>query len=200
MRRFISLVAGVEYILVEKAACTAIKAALLDTDNLGCEDDVHAHVHPAWTQVHGDWRPRLTFTCVRHPLDRLVSAYESKLKTGDAAKLLGACELPQDAPFAQWVEWVCMQAAEQVDPHWAPQTTVLQARGGVPQFTLRFEKLRDQWLQLRTAFGLAPLERRNVTRFRGPWQSYYDQRSLKLAKRFYAADLARWGYTCESPA
>lgn len=198
MRRFVSLKAGVEYILIEKAACTAIKASLLATDWQACDDDLHAHVHPAWTRDLGDWRPRLTFTCVRHPLDRLVSAFESKLRTGDAARLLGACELPQDAPFCDWVRWVCMQAQEQVDPHWAPQSVILRARGR-PQFTMRFEKLRDQWPQLAAGFGLAPLERRNATRFRGPWESYYDAESLRMAARYYEEDLARWGYRCSSP-
>ena len=141
---YASLNAGLEYAELPKCACTAIKAALLHSDGHDVTDGFNAHCHRAFDQIPRDWQPALTFTVVRNPFDRLVSAYVEKLQKGLAPRLVGNCPLPASASFDHWVQWVTDQPPEQLDRHWRPQADVLKRRR-TPNLILPFEHLGAAW-------------------------------------------------------
>lgn len=201
-KAYASLTAGVEYVEIPKSACTAIKAALLATDGWEVNDGGHAHCHQAFERIPAEWKPKLRFTFVRHPLDRLVSCYCEKLQRDLARRLVGRCPLPPDAPFVDWALWVCSQPVRGCDRHWAPAVEILRRRGGSldPPVVYRWEGLAHYWDEvLRPVYGLATLDSPDpsvVNRSPGkrPWTSYYCPRSIAAAANFYADDLERWEY------
>jgi len=196
MGRNVSYKANLEYVEVKKVACTSIKDALLRTDGEVASTGGQIHCHRQWDRVPRDWRAKHTFTFVRHPFDRLVSAYTEKLR-GDIARMLkGNCPLSPDASFLEWVRWVTSKHPAHADGHWIPQTIVLKRRRAVaPETCYRFENIIVEWINLQHRFPpLVELPRHNVSRVDDPWQGYYCGESIDLAKKFYESDLREWGY------
>jgi Sulfotransferase family len=82
----------VAYVDVSKAASTSIKLALRDALRLPTvahAQDVHS---TAWPHVfHAEERPHdfFVFSCVRHPVDRIASAYANKAKSPEDWRDLG---------------------------------------------------------------------------------------------------------------
>jgi len=194
--RYVSQAAGLEYIEMPKSGCTSIKAALLQTDGHTVRDGGHAHCHNAFEQVPDDWRPRLLFTFVRHPFDRLVSNYCEKLQKDLAKRLRGKCPLPPNAPFLDWARWVCTQDPATVDRHWRPAKLLIDHARRKPQAVYRFEGLAHYWeTVLRPPFApLGPLPHMNPSPGKKAWTGYYCPESADLAAKFYAADLREWRY------
>jgi len=198
MHAHASVSCRVQYIELPKCAATSIKTALLASDGVEVGPPYWSHSHRRWDEIPDDFRPLLTFTFVRHPLDRLVSSWHEKLKRGLAKQLVRDCPLAPDASFAAWVEWVTSIEPQKSERHWKPQAFILDNRGW-PDFIGQFEMLAWQWNTLSQVYGLPTLERVNASR-RGPgWRHYYTPHLLALAVQFYAADFARLGYDPEFP-
>lgn len=201
-RAFYSLRCGVEYQEVPKVACTSVKATLLASDGLGCRDGDHAHTHPHWDELPPGWKAGLVFTIVRHPLDRLVSAFIEKCKTGKAKRLVGNCQLPPDCTFADWCQWVCKQKPTAVDRHWKPQHLVLNRKHPQPDLVMKLETISDQWQQLQESHGLPDLLRMNQaapgTRL-PQWWLYYTPQLMMMACDFYQGDLEAFDYSAPDP-
>lgn len=194
-KAFASLNAGVEYLEIPKVACTAIKAALLETDGHTPRDGGHAHCHRHFEQIPLDWEPEMVFTFVRHPLDRLVSAYVEKLQKGLAHRLGGGCPLPPSASFLEWCRWIDRQNPRHLDRHWLSQSLVLERRAKQPDVILKFEELPQAWNLIRTRFPpLKPLAVWNKSDGKRPWQTYYCEESLAIAMRVFRGDMDRWAY------
>lgn len=195
-RRWRSTKAKLEYLEIPKAACSSIKSALLHTDGLAMKDGGHMHANRHWRE-RPEWQPLLCFTFVRHPLDRLRSAYYDKLQTGDAAAMGGSCPLHTTATFGAWVDWVTSQPAERCDKHWMPQAFLLEryAREGRPKPTLigRVETITEQWAQLQRTYPLAPLP--HFRRSRPFKKAVYTKKAIAKATQFYRPDFDAFGYT-----
>jgi len=189
------LACGVEYLEIAKAGCCSIKAALLAADGIRVGGG-GMHEHPHWREIPADWKPKLTFTVVRHPLDRLRSAYYEKLQRGLAKNLKGNCPLPKEASFSQWVQWVTKQDPAVVDRHWAPQAVVLDRYKSrdkrEPQWVGRFEHLGAYWRWLQELHGLPDLLHYNKST--KAKEATYSHGLVDQAARFYMPDLRRFGY------
>lgn len=193
---FYSEACRVEYIQNPKVACTSIKTGLFLSDGITGIRPAAVHDHSRWRNLPDGFEPQCVFTFVRHPLDRLVSAYHEKLQTG-RAKQLAKCPLPKSATFAEWVEWVTVEGRQKADRHWKPQWLVLRRDMDRIDFFGRYETIEEDWMKLRRLHGLPPLPKANITFRMTPWQMYYDSRTVKMAEAFYHDDLLRFNYTID---
>lgn len=189
---YFSLSCGVQYIEVPKCASTSIKLALLESDGLREQLGAYPHACRRWRAVPGYFRPCVVFTFVRHPLERLLSAWREKLQTGKARHLGGACPLLTTASFDEWVQWITSQQPTAVDKHWRPQARILRNQNW-PDFIGKIENLTADWQRLMDEYGLPPLPHAN--------ESADTQRpeisavTLGRIANFYAEDLQAFGYT-----
>jgi len=118
--------------------------------------------------------PRFTF--VRHPLDRLVSAWVYARKKNNLVRSdMNATAMRE--LFAT-KHLVCL-----------PQVFWFDAE---IEFVGRFENLAEDFAKVSDK----PLPHLNKGD-RGPWQQYYDAETLSIAKDFYRADFDRFGYSLE---
>src|SRR6185369_4589905 len=111
----------------------------------------YPHACRRWRNVPGYFKPCVVFTFVRHPVDRLLSSWREKLQTGKAKQLGGACPLPTNATFDEWVEWIINQKPAGMDPHWRPQARILRNEKW-PDFIGKVETLIADWQRLRDEY------------------------------------------------
>jgi len=186
------------YLEVCKAACSSIKAALLTADGVEIKNDgfVHSNFYFA-DHSRMTLHPRHVFTFVRDPLDRLLSAFRQKIRTGLGKRL--NCPLEKNATADEWVVWVTSQPPDIANKHWRPQTIVINnqaERWGRPQFIGKFESLDRDWKRLQQKTGLPDLPHLNPTP-REPME--LSQPSTEAVQRYYAADYERFGYEFTLP-
>jgi hypothetical protein len=120
-------------------------------------------------------------TVVRHPLDRLISAYHTRGlgKAEDAPRFW-------DMPFDQFVEDVAGCA----DVHVLPQSTLVR-----PAFFVRYESLATGWRLLCDWLGVPYLPLRHTHPSIGRVaRDYFTPRTRVLAEAYYARDFEAFGY------
>ena len=117
--------------------------------------------------------PRPRFAFVRHPLDRLVSAWVYAAKKGTLAK--GAMTAEGLRKFLASEHMVILPMGFYLDDD--------------VDFLGRFERLHEDW----KVISDIPLPHLNVGE-RGPWQQHFDAEMLKIAVDYYRADFDRFGY------
>ena len=117
--------------------------------------------------------PRPRFAFVRHPLDRLVSAWAYAAKKGTLAKGPMTAEGLRRLFVMQHLVVV-------------PMSHFLDAE---VDFLGRFENLHEDWKHISDV----PLPHLNKGE-RGPWQQHLDDEMLGLAIDYYREDFARFGY------
>ena len=131
------------------------------------------------------------FTMVRHPLDRLVSGWASKVKTGRLYKDY------QNRPFSDFVDFVCSQPAPELDIHFRPQHLMLPP--GLDFIGYYEHYKRDAKTILDRVGVIAPPDiglrfpRLNASQ-RGQWRKYYSLKDLKAATGYYVNDFWELGY------
>lgn len=143
----------------------------------------------------------LTFAFVRHPLDRLHSAWKDKIRnrTDESRNLFAEHGLTLDATFDEFVRVVSGIPDEVADSHVRSQTSLLcDAHGLVVDHLGRFETLSQDWKRLTLPpHGVPDLPHRNSS---GPsdgvpsWTAVYTPETWELAVSRYADDLATFGY------
>ncbi len=116
--------------------------------------------------------PRPRFAFVRHPYDRLVSAWAYAAKTGTLAEPMSADGLRR---FFASGHIAALPMSFYLDDE--------------VDFLGRFERLHEDW----KAISDIPLPHLNQGE-RGPWQQHLDPEMRELARRYYAEDFARFGY------
>ncbi len=161
------------YFVVQKAACTSIKTALLplfdddfansgvDKENGLSKSDIHKFFDNSGRQLNkgqfireleGKYRDYFKFAFVRNPWDRLVSCYLDKLTKGrpgmKSPPSLAAKVYP-GMPFAEFVEIVSETPDNEANIHFKSQCSVICGRGEdkpiMADFIGRFENLREDF-------------------------------------------------------
>ena len=158
---------------------------------------------PAFGRVPEDWHRHFKFAFVRHPLDRMVSAYKmfSQGAVGDVE-----WGLPKDArplTFAEFVDIVTDESIifderrftfeERIRHHAIPQTHPFNALGEA-DFVGRYETLDEDFRKVAARVGITgdlPLMHYTSRR---PWQDFFTPETEKRSRAFYAEDFARLGY------
>lgn len=135
--------------------------------------------------------PEFRFIVVRHPLDRLVSAW-SFFCAGEQDMVCQHHELREIGYFHGMPFSAFLDVA--LDRHDADQHTRKQTvfRGPHPAYLAPFEKLREHWDALRGLFRsmpLKPLPHSHRSEHR-PWQEMYTPSQRDRAETVFADDLA----------
>lgn len=144
------------------------------------------------------WRGYFKFAVVRHPLDRLVSAYLFYRKwdhpSTDAVRALSG--------FEEFVhsEFFAADRRNATRPA-GSQTAFLWDGGLAVDLVCRFESLTDDMARVASRLGLgdfpAALPQLNATE-RTHWEDYYTPASQEVAMSAYRDDFATFGYPIPS--
>ena len=132
-----------------------------------------------------------TFTVVRNPYDRAVSAF---------TYLKGIGKIDQRLNFSGFCSEVLQHQGTSFDPHFDPQSDGLFLNGKmIPEFAARFESLEDDWCKIAIEIE-APrtLPHANKSKRRGQYADYYDDFSRELITELYADYLRNFNYEFET--
>lgn len=132
----------------------------------------------------------ITFTIVRNPFDRVVSAYHY---------LRDRCG---DRPFRSFVVDVLAHEGTAFDPHFAPQADSLLHDGSLlVDHVGRFETLEQSWREIAARIDApAHLPHRGRSERAARYADYYDDASRAVVERLYRDDLALFGYAFDGAA
>ena len=129
---------------------------------------------------------------VRHPADRLLSAYSSiKVSKNHIAPNIKSME------FSQWLFWLCedhtrlwlhMQTIPQVDHIYIGESL------GV-DFIGRFERLNEDWGRVQRILNVPEKKLPHVRKSNHqPWREVYTNSMLKKINKLYENDYKKLGY------
>ena len=170
---------------VPKVANTSIKAALHRLLQQTPEEGARSTTDAFWSKAtHGETRlisPRearslrgshFSFSFVRNPFDRLVSAYNNKvLELEDVTGPMHAMGLRHDMPFAEFLHRVVETPDDLLDVHLLPQASILCIDGKlIPSFVGQMEQMQSHWESLQRRLrrerlpDLGAIPRKNVRR------------------------------------
>lgn len=199
------------YLQNEKAGCSTIKL-LLHRAHTGDWSEVTGSIHSqhqlpvprdiGWPTVLDMLTSGSTFrfTFVRHPIDRLVSAYSDKIvrvryMRAQIQELLGERVDPDaTVPFDMFMAALTIQEPLQMDPHWRPQHLNIMHGLIESDFIGRLENFDEDIAVVKQRAGLpdVPVEVRNQQRHA---DVFTDRRYLKrVAEKIYARDFELFGY------
>lgn len=148
------------------------------------------------------------FTFVRNPYGRLLSAYLSKIDKSLRAKaeILGVIngvdkseitDLTQPVSFQEFVDAVCVQDIDDMNPHWKPQTCITLIDAIDYHFIGRFERLHEDFGYVcNRLFGTSATlpDSRNKTGSSSKMEQFYDTDTQQKVLQRYESDFAAFGY------
>lgn len=155
-----------------------------------------------------------SFSCVRNPWERLVSAWYDKFKRVAVLnehylrRRLRRCDMLDsstpaqtiiDADFPFFVARLEDSELFKRDPHFKPQSRLLPAHGLT--YLARFEHYERDVVEILKRLNLpypSPLPHKNATRGRvRDFRSYFTPKARVTVAKLYAADIDRFGYSFE---
>ena len=160
------------YARVPKVANSSVKAALTRLLEQPPEEGFRTTADVFWQKgTHGETSmigavdaiqrrsTHFSFSFVRNPFDRLVSAYNNKLIENDSlSTAMQRMGLERHMPFRRFLEVVAVTADVDLDVHLLPQTSMLCVEGvPVPGFIGLMEAMADHWQLLRRRMRQAGL-------------------------------------------
>lgn len=165
------------------------RAALADRAIVHKGDDV------TWQEksqdVDVDYLSRMfTFTVVRNPYDRVVSAFFF---------LQGVDKIDKEYEFIPFCNEVLAKQGFDFDRHFDCQSEGMFYNGKlIPEYLARFETLQDDWGGIASAINGPPsLPHINMSKRKKTYVDYYDKKTLDLISELYADDLTNFGYEFE---
>lgn len=194
------------YCPIPKNACSSVKLAILKEleidlagrplhDRLPTPGDWQLEpgrlrclpppVEASWNRLPGSF----AFVVVRHPLERLVSAFVNKVLDGRSGLTADWMALRH---FPDFVARVVDTPPEELDEHMRPQSCFL----GDFSFDgfLRFEHLAEDWRLVQERTGLRePLGHLNASAHRD-FEAYFDASLAQKVADYYAEDFRRLEY------
>ncbi|MGV3491676.1 MAG: sulfotransferase family 2 domain-containing protein [Devosia sp.] len=200
------------YIPVPKAANSSIRRALLPLVDVRDVDVPRIQAFEGFDKlrtselsgiVNNDW---FTFTVVRDPYSRFVSAYQNKItwrpKVLPAFAAMGATRDDSIETFARMVRrW----PVKLLNDHIMPQSLLLSRAMQLPRLKVfHMEDLDREWATIRADISqrsgraIAPLGRSNATTEGPHWTELLTPEVRALIDEIYAADFVAFGYTKRS--
>lgn len=207
---FISQRHGCVYLGNPKVASSSVKWVLLQGEGAAPDDKgaardggIHRLARKTLTRRPGAAARALLdagllrFCIVRHPVERLVSAWHNKLSRPEyRAGVIAALGESDDRPVSleEFVDHVAAQPDPERDPHWRSQTGLLFPKLIAYDHVLRLETLDDDWKKLAAACGLpARLPRLNARRTSRPEAPPSEAMRRRIAG-IYPEDMENFGY------
>ena len=153
------------------------------------------------------------FTFVRNPFSRLVSCFQDKFSYSDDGKSLIATESMQSADnfpsqvssFEDFARQVSAIPGEVANGHFRPQHVPLDffaTLGGQISFIGHYERLSEEFEEIRQKYKLLPLEKTNTSTRKARhknWRDYYTPEIAKIVYEYYIQDFKQFGYELEYP-
>ncbi len=221
----ISLQYNYLYMETPKAACSSIKTSLqkmeLHAPNFHREhfEDIHNRAFSPLIKASqiGNLKQFLerddifTFCFVRNPYTRLLAAYLDKIVKNRPAKInilrhMGhpPTDMHIEISFAEFVQVVSQQRAEDMDPHWRIQyyhtcqpgihfNTVGRIESFNRDFSAILARLNPQYEQYLST------EQRHSTQSNRQLSRYYTPKIRSIVADIYAADFDFFGYSTRLP-
>lgn len=202
---------GLVYVNNPKVACSSIKLTLqraeLDDPDYEPATSVHDHAaSPLLTVPELDpvsapqaLQDRFVFSFVRHPLDRLRSAYLNKIVTGQKGgrpREMAGFARDVCPSFDAFVQAICAQDPTTQNPHWRPQALNLSVSSVRYDLIGRLEDFARDWATLAAQTGLP-----DTPSFAGRRTAHAQKAALDLSagshqaiRRAYAMDFDAFGY------
>lgn len=185
------------YVHVPKVAGKSICDLFFNGENLG-------HMSYAWYErIAPDLCDRFfTFSFVRNPWDRLVSAYHYLL-AGGAQKRDGALakELSRFKNFDEFANQWLDEDKLQHHIHFVPQVEFLKNTDGAIglDFIGRFESLNSDVERVCSHLDSRDLNPRELKKVnvscRDDYRRYYSEKSREVVADLYGADISKFGYS-----
>jgi hypothetical protein len=141
-------------------------------------------------------RQCFTFTFVRNPLDRLLSAYSHQVNTrrDEGKTIFIQHRIPFDVSFPEFVRAVAELPDEGANVHIRSQHKFsTDEEGVIVEFIGRFERLADDWQALMDRFGFPALPRRHVS-VHSHYSEAYTPELARVAAERYVRDIELFGY------
>lgn len=188
--------AGCIYIHVPKAAGTSINHALYGR-TLG-----HYTAAEIKTTFPCLFRRSFTFTFVRNPWDRALSAYRFAKQGGTSAMAIhnpSKYKVSEFDSFERFVlEWLPSQDADKLDYVFMPQWHFVTAQdaGLMLDFVGKIENMNSDILEVEKRLG-RPLsvKKMNATSFEASYRDYYtDGHMVEIIRDFYKQDVMGFDY------
>lgn len=137
-----------------------------------------------------------TFAIIRHPLERLFSAYKNKVLTDNLetkVNIFAKHNIPLNIDFMEFVERVCQIPDKYVDRHLRSQTWYLCDDAGlIPDQLIRLENFAQEWSEISRKLRLASPPVCNATSSKKLLQ--LDDYHKQLLMNRYKQDFRYLGY------
>jgi hypothetical protein len=186
------------YISTAKVACTSIKSVMMQPYG------VYENVHSAWPyiyrgQLKDEHQDFFTFSFVRNPFDRLVSAYRNKIfwprhqreEFGD---------IHSNISFSEFVAEVVKRPDCLINGHFQSQYPKLYQNGELlVDYLGRFENLTEDWLIIANRFDFDrqlphKMKSKNTKGTHKDYRAYYTEALVQLVYHRFRADVEAFGY------
>jgi hypothetical protein len=190
---------GFVYLAVPKAACSSVKWAICEARGVeipGPHPEWHIHQAP-WPEEMRFDRVRHNqvpaFAVVRHPVQRIVSCFVSKLHKDRIDDLRrDHPEIDLGMKFEDFVAFVCSRSDESLNEHLASQTHLLSDDCGLlPLTVLKMERIARDWAPIAKRHRLPALRKINAN---GEYKVKTKQSIVNKIRDRYKADFYNFGY------
>lgn len=140
------------------------------------------------------WTERFSFAFVRNPWDKVASHYYFRVKTNQTGLRTNPI------PFADWVR---LTYGEQALPYYdqpkmfMPQVEWISDASGkiIVDYVGRFERLQADFAEVCQRIGRTAALPHVKQSTSGDYRTHYDDSTAEIVRRWFAKDLAEFGYT-----